>query len=50
MGNWTFELELSGEGETEEEAWADAIAHFEQDPGEPTKATLQEEPEDGQDE
>ena len=39
MATYEFTITLSGEGDTPEEAWADAVAAFSNDPGVP--------PEDG---
>ena len=35
MKTYHFTVTIQGEGQTPEEAWADAVAAFEQDPGEP---------------
>ena len=33
MAKYLFTIELSGIGDTTEEAWADAVEQFQQDPG-----------------
>tara|TARA_A100001391_G_C4835320_1_gene215353 strand:- start:300 stop:437 length:138 start_codon:yes stop_codon:yes gene_type:complete len=35
MKTYLFTITLQGSGDTPEEAWADALEAFEQDPGEP---------------
>ena len=42
-----FKVELAGEGETEAEAWQDAVEHFCLDPGMPCETEREREEEEG---
>jgi len=42
MAAYEFKLTLIGVGDTEEEAWADAIDSFSQDPGEPNGELIED--------
>jgi hypothetical protein len=35
---WEFVVRINGLGDTQEEAWQDAVEQFSQDPGEPHEA------------